>query len=48
MTLRVLDTVELQSWIMGWGEKVEVLEPAELRREIIEAANAMLEVYMKK
>lgn len=48
MTLRVTNTVELYSWILGWGEKVEVLEPAELRKEIIETAKAMLEVYYEK
>ena len=25
MTLSVTDTVDLFSWILGWGEKVEVL-----------------------
>ncbi len=45
MTLRVTDTVELYSWILGWAEKVEVLEPAELRREMVRTAKAMLEVY---
>ncbi len=48
MTLRVTDTVELYSWILGWGEKVEVLEPAELREEIVKTAKAMLEVYNEK
>jgi len=45
MTLKVTDTVELYSWILGWGEKVEVLEPAELRKEIIETARAILDTY---
>jgi len=45
MTLRVSDTVELYSWILGWGGKVEVLEPEEVRHYIIEAAKAMLDVY---
>jgi predicted DNA-binding transcriptional regulator YafY len=45
MTLRLTETVELYSWILGWGEQVEVLEPMELRQEIIETAKAMLEVY---
>jgi len=31
-----------------WGEKVEVLEPAELREEVKETAKAMVEVYQKK
>jgi len=45
MTLRVTDTVELHSWILGWGEKVKVLEPEELRREVVRTAKAMLDVY---
>jgi len=45
MTLMVTDTIELQSWILGWAEKVEVLEPDELRREVIKSAKAMLKVY---
>jgi len=45
MTLRVTDTVELRSWILGWGEKVEVLEPAEIREKIVKTAKAMLNVY---
>jgi len=45
MTLKVTDTVELYSWILGWGEKVKVLEPAELRQSIVDVAKAMLEVY---
>ena len=45
VTLQVLTTVELCSWILGWGEKVEVLEPEELREEIIQTAEAMLDVY---
>lgn len=48
MTLRVTNTVELYSWILGWGEKVKVLEPEELRQDIIETAKAMLEVYQRK
>lgn len=48
MKLRVGNTVELYSWIMGWGEKVEVLEPKELRREIVRTAKAMMGVYKKK
>ena len=48
MTLRVTDTVEFRSWVLGWGEKVEVLEPVELRHRIIETAKAMMNVYQKK
>lgn len=48
MTLEVGNTLELYSWIMGWGEKVEVLEPQELRREMIRSTRAMLGVYNEK
>ncbi len=48
MTLMVTDTVELYSWILGWGGKVEVLEPEEVRHHIIETAKAMLDVYQQK
>lgn len=48
MTLRVTDTVDLFSWILRWGEKIEVLEPAELREEVLETAKAMVEVYQRK
>ncbi len=48
VTFTVTDTVELYSWIMGWGEKVEVLEPESLRQDITETAKAMLEVYHEK
>lgn len=47
VTLRVLDTVELRSWILGWGEAVEVLEPDELRQEIAEIARAILDIYQE-
>ncbi|MCD6567582.1 MAG: WYL domain-containing protein [Dehalococcoidia bacterium] len=45
MTLRVTDTVDLYSWILGWAQKVEVLEPPELRGDIIETARAILDIY---
>ena len=45
MTIRVTDTVELYSWILGWGEKVKVLEPVEIREKIVKTAKAVLDVY---
>jgi len=47
MTLRVTDTVDLLSWILGWGEKIEVLEPPEIRETLIETIEAMSKVYGK-
>jgi predicted DNA-binding transcriptional regulator YafY len=48
MTLRVTDTVDLYSWILGWGEKIEVLEPPELRKEVMRTAEKMLKIYQTK
>ncbi|MFC1994290.1 helix-turn-helix transcriptional regulator [Chloroflexota bacterium] len=48
MTLNVTDTYELLSWILGWGEKVEVLEPPEIRDRIIQTIAAMRDVYKSK
>jgi len=48
MTLRVTDTVDLYSWIMGWGEKIEVLEPKELREEVMQTAKRMVKIYQKR
>ncbi len=48
MTLKVQSTYELLSWILGWGEKVEVLEPKRLRKKVVQAARAMLKVYNRR
>jgi predicted DNA-binding transcriptional regulator YafY len=34
MTMEVRGTVELVSWVLGFGDKAEVIEPAELRASI--------------
>lgn len=33
---RVSGTIEIRVWILSWGDQVEVLAPAELRREVAE------------
>ncbi len=48
MTLRVTDTVDLYSWILGWGEKIEVLEPKRLREEVRNTVEAMREIYVPR
>ena len=45
MTVGVSISTELCSWILGWGEKVEVLEPTKLRKEIKKTAKAMAKIY---
>jgi len=48
MTLQVMDTVDLYSWILSWGNRVEVLEPEEMREEVLQTAQAMAKVYRGK
>jgi len=48
MTLKVTPTVDFLSWILGWGEKIEVLEPKELRKKVMRTAKKMMKVYQKR
>jgi len=41
----VAGTDEIKYWIMPWGAKAEVLEPASLREEIRVEAAEMLGMY---
>lgn len=45
MTLQVFDTPELRSWVLGWADKVEVLEPGELRQSVISSASGLVRLY---
>ena len=47
MTLMINGTYEFYSWVLGWGEKIEVLDPPEIRERIIKILEAMKEVYKK-
>jgi len=48
MILKVTNTIGPRAWILVWGEEVEVLEPAGLRRSVVKTAKALLSVYTKK
>lgn len=48
MTIQVTDTVDLFSWILSWGEKVEVLEPVDMRENLIKTLEIMRELYTNK
>jgi len=41
LTVTVAGTVEITPWILGWGEAVEVLSPADLREKIAAAGMKM-------
>ena len=38
-------TTDFRSWILGWGDEVEVIEPAELRDEIIRINQSVRNMY---
>lgn len=48
LTLKVSNTVDFHSWILGWGEKIEVLEPQELREEILQTAERIAKIYHRR
>ena len=43
--LQVLLNIEFISWVLSWGERVQVLEPESLRNEICDISKAILRVY---
>ena len=45
LTLRVSSWLELRHWVLGWGETVEVLRPAELRSSVRSAVASMARTY---
>jgi predicted DNA-binding transcriptional regulator YafY len=45
MTLRVSSWLELRHWVLGWGETVEVVGPAELRTSIRNAVASLAHTY---
>jgi predicted DNA-binding transcriptional regulator YafY len=45
MTLKVRDTIQFFGWILAWRDKVEVLEPKNMREEICRLAEYFLNKY---
>lgn len=46
LTATVTDTLQLRWWLRGFGERVEVIEPAKLRNDFVELAAQMAAMYM--
>ena len=42
---QVADTLDMLPWVRGWGADVEVLEPKELREELMGEAKRLMRVY---
>jgi len=45
MTATVVDTEQLRWWLLGFGERVEVLAPAQLRESIAQTAKSLSDIY---
>lgn len=48
LEMRVGLSPDLRQWILGWGDEAEVLEPAELRRDLARAARKAAAVYGRR
>ncbi|MCX6159208.1 MAG: WYL domain-containing transcriptional regulator [Ignavibacteriae bacterium] len=48
MNMRVKLSLEFVSWVMGWGDGVEVVKPQELKDMIVERAAKIVKLYKKK
>lgn len=45
LTATVSDTLELRRWLMGFGNQVEIVSPARLRKEFRETAECLMDTY---
>lgn len=43
--LEVCGLIELKSWLLQWGNEVEVLEPISLRDEVVKSAKEIIALY---
>ena len=48
MSMEVAGTLELKSWVLGFGDKAEVLEPVSLREEIAQELDRASSRYTRK
>jgi predicted DNA-binding transcriptional regulator YafY len=48
LEFQVCGLIELRSWLMQWGNQVEVLSPPELRKQVRELAQSVAAIYQKK
>lgn len=45
MNMRVKLSYEFMSWVMGWGDEVEVIKPKNLQEMIVDRAAKIIELY---
>lgn len=47
LNMKVKLSLEFMAWVMGWGDKVEVIKPQELKGMILERAAGIIKLYKK-
>lgn len=45
MTVKVRNSIHFRSWVLMWGNEVEILEPEILRHQIGKVAQSLVEIY---
>lgn len=45
LKMKVKHSYEFVSWVMGWGDEVEILAPAKLKKEVLGNAKAIINKY---
>jgi predicted DNA-binding transcriptional regulator YafY len=48
VTAKVVNTEQLRWWLLGFGERVEVVAPSELRKSIAQTAKDLFNIYHRK
>jgi len=48
LSFEVCGIAEMKTWIVQWGDKVEVLEPGWLKEDLCESARRVLAIYQKQ
>lgn len=47
LKMKVKLSYELVSWVMGWGDLVEIIAPAKLKKEVLNRASSIIKKYAK-
>lgn len=48
LEFKVCGLIEMRSWLMQWGDQVQVISPASLRKQVKELAQSVVALYNKK
>ena len=48
LKFEVCGLIELKTWLLQWGDQVEVLEPESLRKDLLKEGLKIVNIYRKK